>query len=179
MCMYFDEDSQPVEVYIADEDIICYKILDYYSGVLSSPYRGTKWSVGETKKSDINVLKDEIVKFSYRDWGRRMKTFHESKDIVENNYKKQIIKIPKLEIVASTSLRKITNGLYSFANYMNGEMADYVDIHKKARETFVTARCAIPKGSRYHVNTQGTVFVSDALKLEGIVERFFPMFYVS
>ena len=181
MCMYFDKDSQPVKGYMANEDIVCYKLLLCIDNEFVSPYyRHTKWNVGETKHSEVNVLKDEIVKVSCKNSNGYTVSFHESKNVLETEYRRGIYgsygrrnNLQNSE--TPTSLCKIENGIYSFSNYMNCCMRTEVKRQERwakhsSPRKFAVARCVIPKGSRYYVNRHATKFVSNALRVDGIVE---------
>lgn len=177
MCFYFDINSQPAKGCVAKNDIVCYKLLVYTENRFISPYfRKTEWIAGETKKSGIYVSEDEIVEVSYTNAYGHAVTFHESRRIVDGYYE-NAGNSPGMynemkESETTTSLRKITNGLYSFSGYMNCKMKVELNLQNSRKSPVAIVECVIPKGSTYYKDKDSTQFVSDALKFVEVVEFF-------
>lgn len=177
--MYFDKDTHPIHGFTANEDICCYKILGYFDNQFMSPYNTkTKWSVNEVKSENINVVNENVVRITYLK-NRYFVTVEQTEldleqllalEVRKYYPKKQIQQIAKAATL--TNLLKIEDGLYSFSNYMNCEMEKTIKHLKIYSDSLVTARCTIPKGSRYYVSDDATTFVSDFLQLDKIIDIF-------
>ena len=178
--MYFDKTTHPNGGFTASEDIRCYKILGYFDNQFMSPYNTkTKWSVNEVKSENINVVNENVVRTTYLknryfvtmektklDF-ERLLVFLKDREYYSNKQVQQIAKSATL-----TNLLKIEDGLYSFSNYMNCEMEKTLNHLKIYSDALVTARCTIPKGSRYYVSDDATTFVSDFLQFDEIIDVF-------
>lgn len=165
MCSYIDMDTHPEWGYVAEKDIRCYKVLVWRSSesAWASPYfhdRHRRWRPNERETSDLNLLPDTVYESCFMagcgEWYRVRDT--EFGPDWEGE-------------VHPVNLRMTSRGFYSFTNYMNGDMAEFVESlmasawRERALGLF---RCFVPAGTRYYVDEDAGVIVSSSLVLDGL-----------
>lgn len=172
MCQYFDVTTCPEGGFVADRDIVCYKVLRYSmsTDTARSPFFSSEtWSVGDVRESRVRVDRVGINEgFVFcRRWGRYRENAIGDGTSGSFHFRYDVRKNPDIGI--------IEEGLHSYSGYMNGEMEELLGTiggMLNATVLWMIFRCAIPEGSRYYVSDSAGVFVSDALRVDGLANVY-------
>ena len=170
MCEYIDEKT-PVRGFVANGDIVCYKLIIAHPYAdccyVSSICHAHTWDAGQTYKTDLECHFEYPV---YECIGYNQTTKMWKRWNTENSspYRSEDIRTFHL-----TDLARTGKGFYSYSRYMSERMGkDVVYYNGYINHTpniLVIGRFAIPKGSRYYVNDDASVYISNALRFDGIV----------
>jgi hypothetical protein len=173
MCEYIDEKT-PIHGFAANGDIVCYKLIiahPYaYCCYVSSICYAHVWYAGQTYKTDLKYHSEYPV---YECIGYNQTTKMWERWNTENGspYRSEDIRT-----FLRTDLARTGKGFYSYSRYMSERMEkDAVHYKEYIRSTpniLVIGRFVIPKGSRYYVNDDASVYISNALRFDGIVGEY-------
>ena len=147
------------KIYVADRDLVCYKLLLGKGEVLESLHYSQEYRIGrEYFVSGFKhrcLIKDDII---YERWDRLLSPFagwRKGYSIMHNDG-------------IGTDLCYTRCGFYSYTYYGNGRM-EYdsilaINLHWPKKIKIV--RCRIPKGSKYVVSDSGEVFISERIVID-------------
>jgi hypothetical protein len=179
MCEYIDKETTPVKGFVASEDIVCYKILkkvtnfkrvaSYYSSV-----RGKQWYIGETCESPLTlVTRGDLYECWY--YSFLVPGWHRSRVYASE---KNIGLWCPVAMFTPAECLETEQGFYSYSRFMSERMEKDALYFAKREYTIappykiVIGRFSIPKGSRYYVNEDASVYISDKIRFEGVVCRY-------
>lgn len=169
MCEYIDKKT-PVEGFVAKEDILCYKILkidkdakDTYKSVVFSHI----WNVGKT----YGVLLTCRRGFGIYECNRYLpKSMFWTKTYI--NYDE--VESWNPATYRLTDLVETESGFYSYTRYMNEKMKKEIRLNMSwvgwGRTKLVVGRFFIPKGCCYYVNEDASIYISEKLRFDGVVD---------
>jgi hypothetical protein len=178
MCELIDKNTNPIGGYTAENDIVCYKILtvnDDAGGFPQSLLFCQMWKTGTLYSTDLVCGRDlpvyESIQY-YKIW---------DKWIRKTVYHPHAAGSRILSTYSLTDFAVTKSGFYSYSGYMNGRMREDVryygkEIYKKSKlgslNLMSIGRFTIPKGGKYYVNDDASVYVSDRLRLDGTVKTY-------
>lgn len=149
------------KIYVADRDLVCYKVMIEKGNILESIYREYEYKIGREyciNGFEYGCLADDAI---YEVWYKPPSLF--------TGWVKKYTVYPSIyKNVISTDLRYTCCGFYSYTYYGNGRMEFDSELVSKINESdkFKCARCRIPKGSKYMVSDNGEVFVSERIVID-------------
>ena len=146
-------------IYVADEDIVCYKIVfktEHFGEVVYvSSWYGKIYREGCWYKEDVaSIVSNEKVEIVwmyapvYDCWLQESVTVG-----YDDGY------------ICVTG-----SGFYSYTHFMDGSMCEHLRdiVNRGEKPSF--ARCRIPKGAIYCVSDNGETFVSDKIVFEKVLD---------
>ena len=148
------------KIYVADRDIVCYKVMFKKGERLESLHNGYEYEIGReygVRGFEYRCLKDDVI---YEAWYRPLTSFAgwgKIDTIYPYIYKN----------VIETDLRYTRCGFYSYTYYGNGRMETmwpFYGLYGFDRIKIV--RCRIPEGSKYVVSDDREVFVSERIVID-------------
>lgn len=149
------------KIYVADRDLVCYKIMVERGGQLTSLHQGYGYEIGReycVNDFEYTCLKDDDV---YEEWHKLFPSF--------TGWGKCYTIWPNLYMRAiKTDLFFTSNGFYSYTYYGNGSMEYGFDLAVMMRGLGGAkyVRCRIPEGSKYMVDDSGEVFISERIVID-------------
>ena len=149
------------KIYVADRDLVCYKVMVEKGGQLSSLHHGYKYEIGReycVEGFEYRCLMDDDI---YGVWDRNFSAFagwREDYTIYPGMYNGAI----------KTDLCCTRCGFYSYTYYGNGRMEfdTEMDIMVYRLDMIRCVRCRIPEGSKYMVSDNGEVFISERIVID-------------
>ena len=152
------------KIYIADRDLVCYKVMVEKGEELESIYQGYEYEIGReycVKDFEYWCLNNDAI---YEVWYKTFTPFAEWRKIYSRyptRYSKNI----------KTDLCKTHCGFYSYTYYGNGSMDSMEYEIKVDRPIYESkrikcVRCRIPEGSKYMVSDNGEVFISERIVID-------------
>lgn len=172
MCSYIDMTNVPEGGFTADEDIVCYKVMEQRpgAGFMLSLHKEFGYLAGETYVSGVAAPGRRVSRRC------RYNKHTNSLSWVTCAEKRLPCEITvcdsRYSVVGNdvrTGLSMSAAGTYSYTHYMNGEMVDEMRIAECVGANPVVVRCRIPRGSRYYVSDDGMTYVSDMITIDRIV----------
>lgn len=149
------------KIYVADKDMVCYKIMDEKGDILESLHNGYEYKIG--REYCVNGFEYKCCRTYniYEVWCRSLSSFAGWRKVYTVHpyiYSDFII----------TDLRNTRCGFYSYTYYGNGSMEwDIKDIlHIYGSDRIKCVRCRIPEGSKYMVSDNGEVFISERIVID-------------
>lgn len=150
------------KIYVADRDLVCYKIMMERGGQLTSLHQGYGYKIGReycVNDFEHRCLMDDDI---YEAWNRNLSPFA--------GWGKYYSIFPYMYLsnIAKTDLHSTRYGFYSYTYYGNARMENAFDLAVMLRGLgevkFV--RCRIPEGSKYMVDDSGEVFISERIVID-------------
>lgn len=121
MCLYIKENKKPC---IANEDIVCYKVVYKNAGQYRSPYRCTLYKLNTTMNDSVRITKQKTQYYNGETtWSISAGGFHVYPTL--NDAKTHIIK--QYEVSKAKGITELYN--------------------------FVILKCIIPKDTKYYIGT--------------------------
>lgn len=147
------------KIYVADRDMVCYKVMFDKGERLESLPRGYVYEIGrEYCVKDFECRCTDVI---YEAWSRALSSFAGWKKIYTiypYMYRSEIV----------TDLHYTHCGFYSYTYYGNESMKMlwpfyelYDGLHRVK-----CVRCRIPEGSKYMVSDNGEVFISERIVID-------------
>lgn len=151
------------KIYVADRDLVCYKIVVEKEGQLMSTHQGYKYKIGQeycVESFEYNCLNDAVM---YEVWYKSLSPFA--------GWVKEHTLFPGIYLysdIIKTDLRSTNCGFYSYTYYGNDRMEYDCELVSKFYGPAMVkiVRCRIPKGSKYMVNDDGEVFISERIVID-------------
>ena len=153
------------KIYVADRDLVCYKILFERIGGLESLHKGYRYEIGqeccvkgfEYRSCLTNYILYEVWYIPFTWFGGWRKDY-----TIFPNMNKNAIK---------TDLYYTRSGFYSYTYYGNSKMEHDLEQVKSLYGgidgyTIKLVRCRIPEGSKYMVSDDGEVFISERIVVD-------------
>lgn len=150
------------KIYVADRDLVCYKIVVEKEGQLMSSHQGHEYEIGReycVRGFEYNCLNDDYV--IYEVWNKSLSAFA--------GWGKYYTIYPSLYINRiETDLRHTRCGFYSYTYYGNERMEFDCELVSKfyGSDMIKIVRCRIPEGSKYMVSENGEVFISERIVID-------------
>jgi hypothetical protein len=159
------------KIYVADRDLVCYKVMFENGNILQSACQGYEYEIGREyceKAFEYRCLTDDViyeawykVPSSFAGMGKKLyylPKWEKNYTIYPNMYLNRI----------ETDLRYSRCGFYSYTYYGNSRMESYSEIVSKiyGSDRIKCVRCRIPEGSKYMVSDNGEVFVSERIVID-------------
>lgn len=150
------------KIYVADRDLICYKVMFETDGQLESLHNRYEYEIGREYREKAFeyrcCMTDNII---YEVWNRNLSPFA--------GWRKDYTIHPLMyndEI--KTDLCYTRCGFYSYTYYRNGKMECDFDLAVKlyGSNRIKCVRCRIPEGSKYMVSDNGEVFISERIVID-------------
>lgn len=154
------------KIYVADRDIVCYKVILGKGERLVSLHHRYEYRIGqEYSVSDFAKRRCQTDYIIYEGW------------FLFGGWGKEYTTTPNLyNDVIETDLRSTRCGFYSYAYYGNGTMECDLRLAVKAygsnalpgltKDRVKCVRCRIPEGSKYMVSDNGEVFISERIVID-------------
>lgn len=149
------------KIYVADRDLVCYKVMLEKGEQLDSLYHRYEYEIGReycVEGFEYSLNNDDI----YEVWNRNLSSFA--------GWGKIYTIFPHicLSNITKTDLCSTRYGFYSYTYYGNERMKCdselVIKVHGSDRIRFV--RCRIPEGSKYVVSDNGEVFISEKIVID-------------
>ena len=149
------------KIYVADRDLVCYKVMFEKGEDLESLHHRYKYEIG--REYCVNGFEYKCLNYDviYEVWNINCSPFagwSKCYSIFPNMYMSRI----------ETDLQYTHRGFYSYTYYGNERMELDSEVVSKAygpdRIKFV--RCRIPEGSKYMVSDYGDVFISERIVID-------------
>ena len=149
------------KIYVADRDLVCYKVMFDMEGQLESLHNRYEYEIGQEyceKAFEYRCLTDNVI---YEAWDRVLCPFAGWRKIYTANpfmYNDEI----------KTDLCYTRCGFYSYTYYGNErmELESEVVIKAYGSNRVKCVRCRIPEGSKYMVSENGEVFISERIVID-------------
>lgn len=149
------------KIYVADRDLVCYKVMFENGNILQSACQGYEYEIGReycVKAFEYRCLNGDDI---YEVWYKPLSLFDRWKkkySIYPNMYLNRI----------ETDLRYTHCGFYSYTYYGNSSMEFDSELLSKIYESDMIkcVRCRIPEGSKYMVSDNGEVFISERIVID-------------
>jgi hypothetical protein len=158
------------KMYVADRDLVCYKIMLEMIGGLESLHKGYRYEIGQeccVKGFEYrSCLSNYIL---YEGWYIPLTWLGEWKKDV---WRKDYTVYPNTYVNAiKTDLYYTHFGFYSYTYYGNGKMERDLGQVKSLYGGYCPnpiklVRCRIPEGSKYMVSDDGEVFISERIVVD-------------
>ena len=148
------------KIYVADRDLVCYKVMLKKGEQLESLHRVYDYEIGQ--EYCINDFENKccVTDDIYEVWVNPLWP--------SNGWRKNYTIYPNLYMNRiETDLRYTCCGFYSYTYYGNGSMEmmrPFYGIYGLDRIKIV--RCRIPEGSMYMVSDNGEVFISERIVID-------------
>lgn len=150
------------KIYVADRDLVCYKIMLENEEQLTSLHHSYEYKIGWEyciNGFEYRCLTDDVI---YEAWNRYLSPFAEwgkCYSILPHIY---------LSNITKTDLRYTRYGFYSYTYYGNSRMECDSELVSKIYESDMIkfVRCRIPEGSKYMVSDNGDVFISERIVID-------------
>lgn len=156
------------KMYVADRDLVCYKIVFERIGGLESLHKGYRYEIGQeccVKGFEYrSCLANDIL---YEGWYLSHPFF--------TGWRKEHTTLPNMYVNAiKTDLYYTRSGFYSYTYYGNGKMERDFELVKRLYggcslhlpNPIKLVRCRIPEGSKYMVSDDGEVFISERIVVD-------------
>ena len=144
-------------IYVADRDIVCYKIMTEKGNILESIYQGYKYKIGweyRVEGFEYRCCRTDNI---YESWRRILSPFA--------GWGKIYSQYPNMYLGSiKTDLWFTCRGFYSYTYYGNGSMESMLPI--SGLDNIKCVRCRIPEGSKYMVSDNGEVFISERIVID-------------
>ena len=150
------------KIYVADRDLVCYKIMLENEEQLESLHHSYEYKIGReycVNGFEYRCLNDVAI---YEVWDRYLSPFA--------GWGKYYTISPYIYLLngTKTDLCYTRYGFYSYTYYGNGRMECdselVIKVHGSDRIKIV--RCRIPEGSKYMVSDNGDVFISERIVID-------------
>ena len=149
------------KIYVADRDMVCYKVMLENGEQLASFHHGYEYKIGReycVKAFDYRCLTDDAI---YEAWNKPLSSFA--------GWRKIYTVYPYMYMNRiETDLHYTHCGFYSYTYYGNESMKMlwpfyelYDGLHRVR-----CVRCRIPEGSKYMVSDNGEVFISERIVID-------------
>ncbi|MBR4589772.1 MAG: hypothetical protein IKO36_03825 [Bacteroidaceae bacterium] len=176
------------KIYIADKDIVCYKLIEkiekngrtkYRPAIFSNNFgnlgyvEGLLYSEDKFCVLDSTELKDVWIFNTFKkSWRHNILQYIDNNKVISRPYSPYTNKMynfansdSHLRVCdSSTDYCMSLYGFYSYTYYMNGKMEEDYDLYNHEYGVHVPAKFVIPKGSFYCVSDDGEVFISNRIK---------------
>jgi hypothetical protein len=148
------------KIYVADRDLVCYKIMLEKGEGLQSLHYEYEYKIGweyRVNGFEYRCLDDDDI---YEVWNRELSPFA--------GWGKCYSIFPYSSDITKTDLCYTRYGFYSYTYYGNGRMeSDSERVIKVYRPNMIRfVRCRIPEGSKYMVSDSGEVFISERIVID-------------
>ncbi len=150
------------KIYVADRDLVCYKVMYENGNILESVHQGYGYKIGREyciNGFEYKCLTDDVI---YEAWCRPLSPFA--------GWGKGYTIYPYMYFgCIKTDLCHTRCGFYSYTYYGNGSMAwDIANgvCRMFGPDRFKIVRCRIPEGSKYMVSDNGEVFISERIVID-------------
>ena len=151
------------KIYVADRDLICYKVMVEKGGQLMSSNQGYEYEIGReycVRGFEYDCLNDDTI---YEAWYNPLSSF--------GGWRKYYTNFPDIYLhsnIIKTDLCKTRCGFYSYTYHGNDRMEYDCGLVSKfyGSDMIKIVRCRIPKGSKYMVNDDGEVFISERIVID-------------
>lgn len=149
------------KIYVADRDIVCYKIMDENGEQLTSLHHRYEYEIGREyciTGFEYKCLNDDVI---YEVWNRSLSSFA--------GWRKVYTIYPIMYFNGiNTGLRHTRCGFYSYAYYGNDSMEFDIKLNRAiyGSDKIKCVRCRIPEGSKYMVSDNGEVFISERIVID-------------
>lgn len=150
------------KIYVADRDLVCYKVMFEKGEQLKSLRRGYKYEIGHeycVNGFEYRCLTDDVI---YEAWDRSRSSFA--------GWRKIYTLFPEIYLGGiNTDLCNTRCGFYSYTYYGNGRMEMMLQLYRLDRinlDRIKIVRCRIPEGSKYMVSDNGEVFISERIVID-------------
>lgn len=152
------------KIYVADRDIVCYKVVLEKGNILESVHQGYEYKIGQEYCISGFEYKCCLTEDIYEVWRRSISPFAgwgKIYTIYPNMYFDRI----------NTGLQYTRCGFYSYAYYRNDRMECDIKENRMiyaiyGSDRLKCVRCRIPKGSKYMVSDNGEVFISERIVID-------------
>lgn len=150
------------KIYVADRDLVCYKIMVERDGQLTSLHNRYEYEIGReycVRGFEYRCLGDDVI---YEGWEKPLSSFDgwsKCYSMWSNMCKSAI----------ETDLCYTRNGFYSYTYYGNGRMefdSDLATTCYGLSGRIKIVRCRIPEGGKYVVSDSGEVFISERIVID-------------
>ena len=153
------------KIYVADRDLVCYKLMFDKEGLLKSVYQQYEYEIGREyciRAFEYRCCQNDNI-IVYEAWS---KTLHSLYGLI---WKKVYTIRPHLyNNIIARDLCFTRCGFYSYTYYGNDSMErgikNIFSIH--GFEKLKCVRCRIPEGSKYMVSDDGEVFISERIVID-------------
>lgn len=149
------------KIYVADRDLVCYKVMGEIGGQLVSLHHGYKYEIGReycVEGFENKCLTDDVI----------YEVCHKSLSLFAGWGKKYTAYPSIYRNGIETDLRCTCCGFYSYTYSGNGRMESDLEAVSDAygSDWITCVRCRIPKGSKYMVSDNGEVFISERIVID-------------
>lgn len=154
------------KIYVADRDLVCYKVMFKKGNILESVHQGYEYKIGWTycvKAFEYRCLTGDII---YEEWEQSLSSYA--------GWRKDYTTYPTMHLdCINTGLRYTQCGFYSYTYYGNSSMELENKILNATMmlpiygpDKIKIVRCRIPEGSKYMVSDNGEVFISERIVID-------------
>lgn len=151
------------KIYVADRDLVCYKVMFEKGEDLESLHRGYEYKIGReywVNGFEYKCLNDDVI---YEVWNRPLSPF--------SGWGKFYSIFPHIYLysnIRKTDLSYTRCGFHSYTYYRNERMELDSEVVSKAYglDKIKFVRCRIPEGSKYMVSDNGEVFISERIVID-------------
>ena len=150
------------KIYVADRDLVCYKVMVENGGQLTSSHHNYEYEIGReycVNGFEYRCLNDADI---YEVWNRNLSPFA--------GWGKYYSIFPHIYLsnITKTDLCYTRYGFYSYTYYGNGRMEFDSELVSKFHglDRIKIVRCRIPEGSKYMVSDNGEVFISERMLID-------------
>ena len=153
------------KIYVADRDIVCYKIMTEKGNILKSIYQGQEYKIGREyciEGFEYKCCRRDNI---YETWRRHLSPFAGWEKIYRQNPNMYSDLGSIMLGSIKTDLWFTFRGFYSYAYYGNGSM-EYMLPIIYGLDRIRCVRCRIPAGSKYMVSDNGEVFISERIVID-------------
>lgn len=150
------------KIYVADRDLVCYKVMFEKGEDLQSLHQGYEYKIGwEYRVEGFEYRCCQTDNIIYEVWVKLLSPFA--------GWRKNYTIQPYMYMNRrETDLCYTRCGFYSYTYYGNGRMETDSELVSKVYgpDKIKFVRCRIPKGSKYVVNDNGNVFISERIVID-------------
>ena len=149
------------KIYVADRDLVCYKVMIEKGEDLESLHQGYEYKIGQEYCISGFEHKCCLTEDIYEVWSRPLSSYAgwgKIYTIYPNMYFERI----------NTGLWFTRCGFYSYTYYGSGRMEYDIEqiLPIRGLDRFKCVRCRIPEGSKYMVSDNGEVFISERIVID-------------